>query len=233
MTKPKISLADLTEVGTKTGTDKATYHGYTGHYQEILGPYVEGSPGGSLVELGFLHGASARMWREWLPRTWTVDIVEINPVPDEALVNNVMVWQGSQGDSDIPRALNEQMGGHGFDIVIDDASHEMSLTEAAFRAWWKYVKPGGWYIIEDCVTSALPAYGGGKPRPGGRFQGGLGIGQLAVPGVLWAHPDGPEVLRKVPVTETGRLLVEAGGKIAEMRVLPNMVWLRKAPRLVD
>lgn len=226
-------LTDLAGIGTASATDKATYHGYAKHYQEILEPFVRDREAGGLVELGFLRGASAMMWREWLPDTWSVDFVEIEPVADEDQVEGVTVWQGSQSDAALADRIDAARGGAGLDVVIDDASHDAQLTEEAFRAWWKHVKQGGWYIIEDCVTSAVREYGGGSPRPGARFRGGLGIGQLAVPGVLWTHPDGPGVLRKVPATETGRGLIDAGGKIAEMRVLPNMVWLRKAKRLVD
>jgi hypothetical protein len=35
------------------------------------------------------------------------------------------------------------------DIIIDDALHERNYQEIMLANFWKYVKPGGYYIIED------------------------------------------------------------------------------------
>lgn len=39
-----------------------------------------------------------------------------------------------------------------FDIIIDDASHEAIPTKNTFDVLWKYVNPGGLYIIEDFIA---------------------------------------------------------------------------------
>jgi len=39
---------------------------------------------------------------------------------------------------------------HGpFDFVIDDGLHRTKEIQNTFAALWQFVKPGGWYIIED------------------------------------------------------------------------------------
>lgn len=43
----------------------------------------------------------------------------------------------------------------GFDIVIDDASHDPSKTDASYHMLWPYVKPGGLYVVEDCQASGF------------------------------------------------------------------------------
>lgn len=42
------------------------------------------------------------------------------------------------------------------DVIIDDASHDPTLTLNSFDLLWSRVKPGGWYIIEDWHPAVLP-----------------------------------------------------------------------------
>ena len=41
------------------------------------------------------------------------------------------------------------------DIVIDDGLHERWNQEKALHMWWKTVKLGGYYIIEDIESFAV------------------------------------------------------------------------------
>ena len=36
-----------------------------------------------------------------------------------------------------------------FDIIIDDGNHFSSCQKATLINTWQYLKPGGWYCIED------------------------------------------------------------------------------------
>jgi len=39
------------------------------------------------------------------------------------------------------------------DIIIDDGGHKMTEQQISFSTLWKYVKSGGFYVIEDLHTS--------------------------------------------------------------------------------
>lgn len=36
-----------------------------------------------------------------------------------------------------------------FDIIVDDASHLAQETQTTFTFLWPFLRPGGWYVIED------------------------------------------------------------------------------------
>lgn len=37
----------------------------------------------------------------------------------------------------------------GFDLIVDDASHDGVLTRRTWELLWPLVRPGGFYVIED------------------------------------------------------------------------------------
>jgi hypothetical protein len=45
-----------------------------------------------------------------------------------------------------------------FDIFIDDASHISEKIVGMFDNCWQWVKPGGFYVIEDLKCTYDPAY---------------------------------------------------------------------------
>jgi hypothetical protein len=139
----------LDEIGLQYGTDKASSdHDYLRIYEQVIQPSMYGS----LLELGWLNGASVRTWREWLPRDWTVVGLDIEPKDPISGVNFV---QGGQND---PDAIARAAAYGPFDVIIDDASHVSPLTIASFRLLWKHLQPGGLYFIEDLTTSYYPAW---------------------------------------------------------------------------
>ena len=59
------------------------------------------------------------------------------------------------------RSLGDQYGP--FDLIIDDGSHVNAHILASFNALFgDYLKPGGFYVIEDLDTAYDPEYGGGN-----------------------------------------------------------------------
>lgn len=40
------------------------------------------------------------------------------------------------------------------DIIIDDGDHFPPVMEKTLHKWWPYLKPGGYYCIEDVATGA-------------------------------------------------------------------------------
>lgn len=133
----------LDELATHYGTDKSSeYHGYTKHYERE----IDRSSIGSLLELGWLDGASMKMWRDWLP-DWQITGLDIE---GKEPISGVTFIHSGQDDPLMPLAVSPYSP---FDVVVDDASHESHRTITSFRLLWPLVKPGGCYFIEDLRTS--------------------------------------------------------------------------------
>lgn len=144
----------LDEIGRRHGTDKwDAWHSFLGEsfldvYESYLGAFRPQPV--TVLELGVKRGASLRMWKEYFP-LGAIHGVDLNPRCQEESEERVTVHTLSQDDAQGLTALAEAVGG--FDLVVDDASHINSLTAASFRILWPYVKPGGFYIIEDLGMS--------------------------------------------------------------------------------
>jgi len=143
----------LTQIANKLGTDKGTDafcgHSYTLTYNEIFQPLVNQHV--RMLEIGVADprfpGASIKMWREYFPQLTFVGF----DIDEEALKfvqENVSVFIGDQNNPvDLQRCIS-QHGGN-WDIIIDDGSHHGEHVVTSFNNLFDYVKPGGWYIIED------------------------------------------------------------------------------------
>jgi hypothetical protein len=123
-------------------TDKISYHGYFPAYREIAARL---GPAGRVCEIGVEGGASLKMWQALFP-AGLVAGVDIRPGatwPE----GTVKVVSG-QDAGDLPARLREVSPG-GFDLIVDDASHDGALTRRTWELLWPLVRPGGCYVIED------------------------------------------------------------------------------------
>lgn len=206
----------LTEIGLRAGTDKASWHGYTKYYHEILEPFR----GEKLffLELGFggyeyfdTGGESVRMWAEYAPR-WDIAVLDLYAKSSDLVPDGVQFYQGSQDD---PEALNKILFDHGDPtIVVDDASHVASLTSSSFWLLWSHVKPGGWYIIEDIGTCYNTTYGG---NPSG----------IGTPIELAKNLIDNIVVNSRHGLEQGYLADIGDFHVDTMHVMPNSIGFRK------
>jgi demethylmacrocin O-methyltransferase len=100
------------------------------------------------LEVGYLDGEFLRWFRDNFIRA---DLYGIDQHPLISLKDNddlrIKLFQIDQNDSNKLKGFGENFGK--FDIIIDDASHREKETRNTFNCLWKYVKSGGWYIIED------------------------------------------------------------------------------------
>lgn len=101
------------------------------------------------LEIGIKEGGSLLWARDFFadPKTWIFGI-DIN-CPEGVYGHQLLKLVCDQNDS----VGLEYIGTHHgkFDIIIDDASHQIHETQNTFDCLWKYLKNGGWYIIEDWV----------------------------------------------------------------------------------
>ena len=65
---------------------------------------------------------------------------------------------GDQGNASVLRRWRAEMGGGGFDAVIDDGGHRNSQLAATFEAFWPEVRPGGVYFLEDLHVGYASRY---------------------------------------------------------------------------
>lgn len=145
---------ELTQAGVETNTDKAYFHNFTSVYERFL--FDKRDSIKRIVEIGVLRGSSIQMWERWLPNAEILGL-DINPVYFSER------QFGSRVSLAICNAANESelstvFDAHGIapgsvDVIIEDGSHRVSDQVRTLSAAWKYVKPGGLYILEDMHTA--------------------------------------------------------------------------------
>lgn len=143
-----LSLNDL---ALKYGSDKSSEgHNYCPFYELTLPKNPN-----RLLEIGCLHGASARMWREWFPDTevHVLDLFEENPIPD---IPGAVFHKGDQRDWKILEELRK----FDFDVIIDDGGH---LSRAQMMTFYGLFN-GRHYYIEDLQCNFQDFYSEGLPE---------------------------------------------------------------------
>lgn len=143
-------MKKLTEIGLKTGTDKAHYHLFTEHYDDIFSLYENPR----ILEIGVASFSSIAMYLEYYEAPYVVGMdidSKDNFISDK--------WRFVRGDQtnilDLQQCvLNEDL----FDIILDDGGHSMKQQQVTFGFLIDYVKPGGFFILEDLHTSLNPTY---------------------------------------------------------------------------
>jgi len=158
----------LDQIAIKYGADKGpNWHNYTCFYSLFFEPIREIVK--SILEIGVwplgftelsLKGKEApsmRMWKEYFPNA-QIHGIDIRPDCMAMAGDRVNIWIGSQSDEMFLVDVARDAGM--FDIIIDDGSHTPSDQATSFRTLFNYVKPGGYYVIEDTFAS----YAHGLPQ---------------------------------------------------------------------
>lgn len=140
-----MSLYDL---AIKYQSDKAE-HGYCPFYEQHLPKNPK-----KLLEIGVLHGASIRMWREYFPdcEIHALDLFEENPIPD---IPGVIFHKGNQLDYKILEVLRNE----DFDVIVEDCSHNSRDQMITFYGLFN----GKQYYIEDIHCADEEFYRQGLP----------------------------------------------------------------------
>ena len=112
-----------------------------------------------IVELGIAEGGSTALLA-LLAEPAKLIAVDIEPqllgalaqFIDECQLSGVVrpYYGVDQADrARLAQVVDRERGGELLDLVIDDASHEFSLTRASFEVLFPRLRPGGMYVIED------------------------------------------------------------------------------------
>ena len=146
---------------------------YMGIYEELLGPLRRERF--ALLELGVWKGDSLQMWRDGFSQA-TVVGVDLDP-PSVNLGPRVHVERGDATDPAFLRAVRERHAPDGFEVIVDDASHEAGPTAASLaHLFANHLRPGGLYLIEDWGTGYVAGFPDGAAFEGEVDAGTLGPG---------------------------------------------------------
>jgi len=112
----------------------------------------------NLTEIGIFTGASVQVWHDFFPRArifgMDLNLGLVHPASRRMLqaLPRVTLLQGSaQSERDL---ATFSLAEASMDVVIDDGDHSPQGQQATLRRMWRFVRPGGLYIIEDVMTGA-------------------------------------------------------------------------------
>jgi len=157
------------------GSDKGLYSGFSRHnyttvYNALFSPMKDRAK--RVFELGIgttntnitshmgatgIPGASLRAWAEYF---FNAEIFSADIDKDILFqTNRITTFYCDQTDiTSIKQLWSQPVLLMPFDIIIDDALHEFEANSLFLEASLDKLKPGGFYIIEDVLTSALPRW---------------------------------------------------------------------------
>jgi hypothetical protein len=142
-------MTDLCSIAKYYGTDKFT-HTYTHFYDKLFKPWRNRKI--TMLEIGVAGGESIRMWCDFFchPESliYGVDIEE-RKIP--CLDSRARLVTGDGSNPNFLFDLTNQTGP--LDLVVDDGSHLSGQQKDSLRLLWPHIKPGGWFITEDCHCS--------------------------------------------------------------------------------
>jgi len=104
-----------------------------------------------ILEIGVLHGASLRLWKDYFQHADTCLVgVDIDPACAiyDAPSQGIHVRIGSQADSEFLATVVREFGP--FDLIIDDGSHHSTHIIKSFNCLYATgLKDEGIYLVED------------------------------------------------------------------------------------
>lgn len=143
----------LTELGLLYGTDKAGHHQFTPFYNSVLEKHKEEFT--NVMEIGILTNASLRMWEDFFPNATIVGVD--NEVRQEYEADRVKIFLADQSQpNQLERVID--LTTNEYDMILDDGSHLAPHQYISWATLFKYVKPGGYYIIEDLHCNYFPKW---------------------------------------------------------------------------
>ncbi|MGH8984771.1 MAG: class I SAM-dependent methyltransferase [Acidimicrobiia bacterium] len=159
----RFDLEQENEMGdiSKLETDRFRLYkkpGLVNAYGQVLAKEPT-SPVRRMFEIGLWDGGSAVFWALTLMPDVLIgiDMSQRGDSPyftrvlsDRGLTDRIIThWGVNQKDTVRLKELAAVHAGGELDLVVDDGSHLYGPTKASFEALFPFVRPGGWYIVED------------------------------------------------------------------------------------
>jgi len=122
-------------------TDKGTTHAYVDSYAELFKPYRNLPI--NLLEIGIDFGYSLALWRAYFDKAliYGIDVRNVLQFTEDV---TPIIYDGND-----PSIIEKYFSNIQFDIIIDDASHEVEHQVLRFPIYFPKLKSGGLYVIED------------------------------------------------------------------------------------
>lgn len=134
----------------KYGTDKSKDdHKYSDLYSILFDPLRDKPI--NITEIGVASGQSLQVWNEYFSNAqiFGLDIRISDKVKQNFKKLKRINYIRSNAKNEI-EVNNIGFSIESMDIILDDAGHHTrQLQENILLTMWKYLKPGGYYIIED------------------------------------------------------------------------------------
>jgi hypothetical protein len=148
---------DLKKIGEKYGTDKFVD---TVNYIEPYLQYFEKIRNLDLkiLEIGVAEGSGLLTWNEYFKNSkifgmdnWRKHSKYSTETQLKCKAKGIQIFSGDQSSRGHLLKMIERFGN--FNIIIDDGGHTMSQQQISLGFLFKFVEPGGIYVIEDLITS--------------------------------------------------------------------------------
>jgi len=154
----QINFENLDNLFHYYGSDKANFfkltnkagHGFSKFYEKKLEKYKEKKI--NILEIGSYAGASAAAFAKYLPNS-KIFCFDINISNFKYKSKNIHVFgvdiNNKKKIQTILTSIFSQHNFNEFDLIIDDGSHNLSDLLISFKLFFKILKSGGLFIIED------------------------------------------------------------------------------------
>lgn len=132
---------------------------YLDVYDRVLAPWRERPI--DFIEVGVQNGGSLEIWARYFAAARTLTGCDIDARCGALAFDDprVAVVVAPVNTAAAARALLERAPA--FDVFIDDGSHVSADIVLAFCNYFRHVRPGGVYLIEDLHCAYFSGWGGG------------------------------------------------------------------------
>jgi cephalosporin hydroxylase len=147
-------LTAYQSVNNVAGTDKNTTHSYAELYEALFASRRDSAR--AVLELGIYSGASVAVWAEYFASAAVVGaditLAHVRFGVDHPRIRMVKT------DATVPAAIADvaaaaaELGvpaAQGYDVILDDASHNPKHQVASAELFVPSLAPGGLYVVED------------------------------------------------------------------------------------
>jgi SAM-dependent methyltransferase len=145
-------MTELTKLANKYKSDKGTEEGSCHAFSEIYDTYLFDIKDDvrNVLEIGIWDGSSLNMWYDYFPNATIVglDIEDKRQYENDRIFCKIIDQSSTESLEAFVTDCDTL-----FDFIIDDGSHHMRDQQITFSYFFKLLKPGGIYVIEDLHTS--------------------------------------------------------------------------------
>ena len=172
--RPARSAPDLERLAFHFGTDKShDDHKYTDLYAMLFAPLRTHAR--NITEIGIAAGQSLWLWNDYFPQAhiWGIDVVrhQLRKQRPAFTANAPRVHLLLADVTNASEVESFGFSPESMDVIVDDGPHSSGPNERILVNMWPYLKPGGYYCVEDVQTgiddmAAAQSTASGRGVPG-------------------------------------------------------------------